>query len=95
MYAFFEECFGHGRDRDHLRRVCHSNSISFGAEDGDLVVWGAEGFHALIGLLAVVQGWCHAVKSQEGVSDELGFRPSTRLDAEVGLDMSIDCLSVS
>ena len=40
------------------------------AEDGDLVVRAPESLHALIGLLSIVEGWCHAMQAKIGVGDK-------------------------
>jgi len=71
--------------------VGQSRSISVWAEDGDLVVRRAEGLHALVCLLAIVERRCHAMEAQVWVCYVFGLRPDASLDAVVGFDMAIDC----
>ena len=91
MDALLEDGLRNRRDGDEGRRVCQSCSIALGAEDGDLVVRGAESLHALVCLLAIVERRCHAMEAQEGVCYIFGFRPDASLDAVVRFDMAIDC----
>lgn len=56
----------------------------------DGVVGGAEGFEALIGLLAVVEAWCHAVDAEEGVGDEGRGGPFSGCLGVVAFDVAVD-----
>lgn len=79
------------RDRDALGAVLHAGGIAVGAENLDGRVAGcAEGLEALVDLLAVVEGGCHAVDTDEGVGDELQGRPFPGLVGVAGLDVAID-----
>lgn len=91
MYAFGEYGFRDRRDGDHCCRVCQPGGIAGWSEDGNFIIGGAEGFHAFVGLLPVVEGGGHAMEAEEGVCYEGGFGPDTSLDAEVGFDVTIDC----
>ena len=90
MHAFEEQQFGDRRDGDERCGVREAFGVVGGAEDGYGVVWAAEGFHAFIGLLAVVEGGCHAVEAQVGVCYEFRGRPLACFDGVVGFDVAID-----
>ena len=51
-----------------------------GPENSYGVVWRAEGFHALVGLLTVIESGCHAMQAEVGVSDEGGRGPLAGFD---------------
>lgn len=91
MHAFEEEGFGNGRDRDEGGRVCKTFGIVYGAENGYGVGGRSKCFHAFVGLLAVVEGWCHTVQAQVGVCYEGGRGPFAGFDGVVGFNVSIDC----
>ena len=91
VHGFDEEGFGDGRDGDEGGGVGEALGVLFGAVDGDFVGGGAEGFHAFVGLLAVVEGGRHAVESYVGVCDEAGTRPDPGFDGVVAFDMAVDC----
>lgn len=63
MYAFEEKGFGNRGDGDEGGGVCKAFGVALRTEDSYGVGGRAESFHAFVGLLAVVQGWCHAVKA--------------------------------
>ena len=48
----------------------HALGVEGGAEDGDFVRGGADGFEAFVGLHAVVEGGGEAVEAEVGVGDE-------------------------
>jgi hypothetical protein len=52
--------------------------VEVGAEDGDVVVGGAEGFEAFVALLAVVEPWAEPVDCDVGVGYKLRGRPLSR-----------------
>lgn len=91
MDALLEDGLRNRRDGDEARRVRQACGIALRAEDGDFVVRRAEGLHALVCLLAIVERRCHAMEAQEGVCYVFGFRPDASLDAVVRFDMAIDC----
>lgn len=67
---------GYGGHGDEGGTVLHASGIAIGAEDlNGRVAGSAEGFEALVGLLAVVEGGGHAVDANEGVSHKLQGRP--------------------
>ena len=76
-------------DGDEVCGVLHAEGVFGGAEDLDCVVWGAEGFEAFIGLLAVVKAGGHAVDAEEGVGDELGGGPLSGLLGVVAFDVAV------
>jgi len=85
-----EEVCGDWGDGNVGGGVLHAFCVLVGAEDGDCVVGGSEGFQAFVALLAVVEAWGHAVDAEEGVGDEGGGCPFSGLDAVVGFDMAGD-----
>jgi hypothetical protein len=90
VYALKKEGFGDWRDGDIGSRVCKALGIVGGPENGYGVVWIAEGFHAFVGLLAIVERWCHAMETKVGVCYEGWRRPDTCLHRVVGLNMAVD-----
>lgn len=78
--------------RDKPSGMSHSFCVLGRAEDRNAVVWRSESFDTLISLLAVIQTRCHAVYSEVGILDELGFGPLPGLNAVVGFDVAIDWL---
>ena len=68
----------------------HSFGILVGAEDGDAVGGGPEGFDAFEGLLAVVDAGGEAVHAEVGVGDKYGGSPFAGLDTVGGFDMAVD-----
>ena len=95
MYAFEEEGFGDRRDGDEGGGVCEAFGVVGGAEDGYAVVWAAEGLHALVGLLAVVERWSHAMETEVRVGYESRCGPDAGLDGVVALNVAVDCQDVS
>ena len=73
--------------------MCKPGGIVFGSENSYVVVWSAECFHALIGLLSIVQSWCHAMETEVWISNEGWGRPLASFDAVVRFDMAIYCIS--
>ena len=69
--------------------MCETFGVVGGAENGYGVGGRAEGFHAFVGLLAVVEGWRHAMKAQVGVCDEGGRGPLAGFDGVVGFDVPV------
>lgn len=89
--GFEEELFRRGRHGDEGGAVLHSARVHGGAEEVDTtVIWGAEGFEALVALLAVVEAWGEAVDREVGRDDEFGGSPDAGVDAVVGLDVAVD-----
>ena len=84
--------FRYRRDRNISGRMSHSFCIGHGAEDGYLIIWGSKCFDTFKSLLGVVQGRCHAMDTEVGVLDELGFAPFAGLGVVVGFYMAIDCI---
>lgn len=90
MTALQEQLFGNWRDGNVRGRMHHASGILAGAEDGETVLRGTEGFNALVGLLAIVQAGGHSVDREVRGADE-GWRcPLGVLDAVVGFDVAID-----
>ena len=50
----------------------------------------AEGLEAFQGLLAVVEGWCHAMNAHVRIRDELEWRPLASGLLVGGFDMAVD-----
>lgn len=76
-------------DGDKVCRVLHAEGVFGGTEDLDGVAWGAEGFEALISLLAVVEAGSHAMDAEEGVGDEFWGRPLSCLLGVVAFDVAV------
>jgi hypothetical protein len=71
-----------------LQTLC----VAVGAEDGDAFVVGrAEGFEALVSLLAVVKSGSHAVDTHEGIGDEAKRSPFSCAFTVGRFNMAIDC----
>ena len=92
MHRLEEDGFWELRDGDEGCGVLETGSVVLGAEDVDcLVVGGAEGFHALVGLLTIVEAGGHAMDTEERGGDESWFGPLAGLDAVVRFDVAVDC----
>ena len=70
--------------------MLHSLRVFGWPEDVDGVVWRTERFHSLIALHAVVQGWSHAVNTQERILNESRGGPFSSLNRVVGLNVTGD-----
>jgi len=73
--------------------VLKAHGITVGAEEGDATRFArhAEGLEAFQGLLAVVEGWRHAVNAHVRVGDELKGRPFASGLGVYGFDMAVNC----
>lgn len=85
-----EELVGHARHRDALGAVAHARRVAVGAEQRDGAAGRAERLEALVGLLAVVERWGHAVDADVWVCHEDWVGPFAGLLGEVRLDVAID-----
>lgn len=71
--------------------MLHTTGVHVRAEDGNGgVVGGAEGFEALVALLAVVEAWGHAVDAEVRGGDEGGGGPFAGLFGVGGFDVAVD-----
>ena len=79
---------GHG---SYIGRVLETGGIAVRSEDGDAgIVGSAEGLESLVGLLAVVESWGHAVDAHEGVGDEAEGRPLSGCFGVCSFDVAVD-----
>ena len=67
----------------------HAGGVEGGAEDGDAIVRGSEGFDAFVGLLPVVQCGRETVDGEVGRGDEGGSGPSGGVDGVVAFDVPV------
>lgn len=72
-----------------------SSSIALGAKNGDIVIRRAECLHSFVGLLTIVECWCHAMETKVWICNKLRRAPFASLDAVVRLDMAIDCTELA
>lgn len=72
--------------------MLETSSILLRSEDGDFIVCCAKGFHSFICLLAIVEGWCHAMDAKERVGDEFWGRPFSCFNAVVRFDVTVYCI---
>ena len=75
--------------------MCYAFGILRRAEYGYSVVGCPESFDTFIGLLAIVQAWCHSMDTKEGVFHEFRRSPFPSLDAVMRFDVPVDWFSVS
>ncbi len=94
MNAIEEDVLRNRRDGDKRSREGQPCGITLWSEDCNVTIWGAESLHPFVGLLTVVEAWCHAMDTEIWVSDVFGGRPYTSLDTVVGLDVPINCAAL-
>lgn len=74
--------------------MLHALGILHRAEEVYLLVGGvAEGFHALVALLTVVEARSHAMDAQEGVFNEGWRAPLAGGFGVVGFNVAVDCMN--
>ena len=81
--------FRYRRDGDEGGGVGHTGRVLRGAEYGDAVGRGAEGFDAFIGLLAVVEAGGHAMEAEVWVGHEDWRGPLGGGDRVVGFNVAV------
>ena len=89
MYTAQKMRFGYWRYGNEGGGVGHTGRISRGAEDGNAIGRGAEGFNTLIGLLTVIEGRSHTVEAKVWIGDKLWRAPLGSGYRVVGFDVAI------